>query len=170
MMSYYYKPLTLLLVFLISSASYSDSADQRKPAVAKPAVAKPAVAKQPTQKKISMSEFKNLQMRLNKFNKLSEQEKKARIHILEARENYSVAKKNFRIVLDLKILVKDIQKNENCYVKYYRLKDINKKIKRIPSDEDLLVLRDMKKPIQKFLKQCGSLRLDLLKKYKELKK
>ena len=58
-----------------------------------------------------------------------------------------------------------MHKEQDCYVAYYRIKDLDKKLRGANSD-DIKIYNEIKVPLQNFLANCKNLRLDLLKKYK----
>lgn len=115
--------------------------------------------------KVLKQEFKNLNKVIAVIDKLSEREKQNNAKLAKATQNYKIASDNFNAVLEIKTLTEDIHKEQSCYVAYYRIQDLNKKI-RVGSDDNILIYNEIKAPLQQFFKNCKNLRLDLLKKYK----
>jgi len=88
-----------------------------------------------------------------------------RAKLAEAKLNYKVASNNFHAVLEIKTLTENMHREQDCYLAYYRIKDLDKKI-RVGSADDMQIYNEIKAPLQSFLANCRNLRLDLLKKYK----
>ena len=119
----------------------------------------------PKSLKIKKQEFQNINKLIKKLDKLSEREKSNRLKLTEALGNYNHAFKNFEAVLEIKTLTENMHKEQDCYVAYYRIKDLDKKL-RGANEDDIKVYNEIKAPLQNFLANCKNLRLDLLKKYK----
>lgn len=122
----------------------------------------------PKTKEVKEQEFRNLTNLIAKLDRLSDAEKKNRLNLEKAKRNYGEAMENFQAVLDIKDLITNIHENEDCYVAYYRIKDLNGKIKSGSTDDiKVSIYTEMKDPLQTFLSNCRNLRLDLLEKYKK---
>jgi len=96
---------------------------------------------------------------------LSDKEKQNRLKLEEAKRNYGIAMENFQAVLDIKDLITNIHKNEDCYVAYYRIKDLNRKIKSSDTEDiKVSIYTEIKSPLQTFSSNCRNLRLEKYKK------
>ena len=152
----YLLPVLLLVTTILSANEYNVNT-QTEESHQKPVAPKTI--------KVLKEEFKNLNKIIVAIDKLSEREKQNRAKLEEAAQNYKIASDNFNAVLEIKTLTENIHKEQNCYLAYYRIQDLNKKI-RVGSDDNILIYNEIKVPLQQFLKNCKNLRLDLLKKYK----
>ena len=120
----------------------------------------------PKTKEIKKQEFQNLNRLIAKIDRLSEREKQNRLKLEEAKRNFSIASSNFKAVLEIKTLTENMHREQDCYVAYYRIKDLDKKIRAGGSEIDVTIYNEIKAPLQDFLANCRTLRLDLLKKYR----
>lgn len=129
---------------------------------------KVSTPKPPKTREVKEQEFRDLTKLIAKLDRLSNREKQNRLNLEKAKRNYGEAMENFKAVLDIKDLITNIHENEDCYVAYYRIKDLNRKIKSGSTDDiKMSIYTEMKGPLQTFLNNCRNLRLDLLEKYKK---
>lgn len=159
------KKKYLLSTVILATALLSANLYEANPEDANVHVEKPA-PQPPKTREIKQQEFKNLTRLIAKIDNLSEREKKNRLKIEEAKLNYAIASENFNAVLEIKTLTENMHNKQNCYVAYYRIKDLDRKIKGGGSEIDITIYNEIKAPLQNFLHNCKNLRLDLLKKHK----
>jgi len=157
---------TVILATVLLSANPNEvNPNEVNPNDANVHVEKPA-PQPPKTREILKQEFENINKLIAKIDRLSEREKENRKKLEEARVNYNVAMKNFEAVLEIKNLTENMHNKQDCYVTYYRIKDLDKKIRAGGSEIDVIIYSEIKEPLQKFLDNCKNLRLDLLKKYR----
>jgi len=123
------------------------------------------ITETPKSKKITMNDFQYFKALKVKYDNLSTQERKVRLELDEAKTNFGIAMRNFNEVLEIKTLIEDINNKEECYVAYFRIKDLNNKLQSSTGIETK-IYHEIKAPLKKFLKSCPSLKIDQLKKNK----
>lgn len=167
---YYTIVISILITFFshqaISADSFQDGTKENTTEVVSENINKEVKKKS---KPISIDDFNRIKSRLGILSKMSDEVKESYRKLAEAEENLNSAEKNFNFVKNAKQLVENIQDNEECYITYFRIKELDSNIKSISSGSDIKILESIEKPLKKFLKKCKNMRLDLLKEYEENK-
>jgi hypothetical protein len=124
------------------------------------------------EKKLSKKEYKKqievLIKKEEKYSKMLKSEATLREKLARIESNYKHADNNFQKVKEIRLLVDDMRQNEDCYIKYYRIQDLNIQIKNENNEKNRNKFLKIKNKINEtFIQKCKNIKTNLLKKYQK---